>query len=345
MIFNLTRDLKVAQEAYLQLVSRTQELRVLKASTVGSARIVDTAYSDGVKVTPRSLVILGVLLAAGAGFGALLVLIRRWSYKGIRGAKDLEDKGLPVFGTLDYVSQAAKNRKSKGPLGIHVLTYPDDLLAESLRSLRTSLHFGMLDAKMNIVQLTSARPGDGKSFVSVNLGVVLAQAGLKVCLVDADLRRGYLGRYFGKGRETAGLSDVLSEQKTLDEALIAGPVEGLSVLLTGRYPPNPSELLMRKSFETLLSDLNSRFDIVLIDAAPIMAVTDPAIIGRYAGMTVMVVRHVESDINEIMAANQVMLSAGIKIAGTVLNQYRPELVKKFGGAEHYTYRYSYKSET
>ncbi|MFM2389246.1 MAG: tyrosine-protein kinase Wzc [Pseudomonadota bacterium] len=345
VIFNLTRDLEVAQEAYLQLVNRAQELRVLKASTIGSARIVDTAYSDGVKVSPRSMTALAGFLFVSGLFGVAIVLFRRWSFKGVRGAKDLEDKGIAVFGTLNFVPQAAKNRSVKGPLGIHVLSYPDDLLAESLRSLRTSLHFGMIDAKMNIVQLTSARPSDGKSFVSTNLSVILAQSGMKVCLVDSDLRRGYLCRYFGKTRETPGLSDILSQQKTIDEVILPGPVDGMSVILTGRYPPNPSELLMRKDFETLLGELNSRFDIVVIDSAPVLAVTDPAIIGRYAGATVLVVRHIESDMNEIAAAQQALMAAGVKLSGGVLNQYKPELGKKFGGAQHYNYRYSYKSES
>lgn len=343
VIFNLTRDLEVAQEAYLQLLNRAQELRVLRASTVGSARIIDKAYSDGLKISPRGSIILGISTLLGGLFGIGLVLLKRMRHRGIKSARDLEQLGLPVFGTLQMVSSAANNRKSKGALPVQVLATPDDLFSEGLRSLRTALHFGMLDAKVNVVQLTSSRPGDGKSFVAVNLAVVLAQAGKKVCLVDGDMRRGYLFRYFGKTRDTVGMSEVLSHQKTLDEALIETPTDGLSVLLSGRYPPNPSELLMGTDFGKLIEDLNKRFDIVLIDSAPVLAVTDPVVIGRSVGTTILVVKHIESDIDEIDAARQTLISAGVKVSGAVLNQYRPDQVKRYGGVAYGDYRYAYNS--
>lgn len=342
-IFNLTRDLEVAQEAYVQLLNRSQELRVVRASTVGSVRVIDSAYSDDNKISPRTTLTLGVAGIFGALIGVAIVLIRRMLRQGIRGAQDIEQLGLPVFATIGFSPDAAHHRVSKGALPIHAITTPDDVVIESLRSLRTSLHFGMLDAQTNAVMLTSAAPGAGKSFTAVNLAAVAAQAGQKVCLIDADLRRGYLRRYFKKEKGTPGLAEILAHEKTLDEVLVQGPIDGLSVILTGRYPPNPSELLMRAEFQDLLKTLNDRFDLVIIDSPPVLAVTDPVVIARYAGASIMVVRHMETVAGEIEAVQKAFETAKAKLTGAILNGYKAEAGSRYGGY-NYNYRYSYKTD-
>ena len=259
--------------------------------------------------------------------------------------QEIEQMGLPVFATVNYSPDAANHRKSKGALPILALTRPDDLVIEALRSLRTSLHFGMLDAQTNTILLTSAAPGAGKSFTAVNLATVAAQAGQKVCLVDADLRKGYLRRYFNREKGTPGLTELLAREKTLDEVLIQGPVPELSVITSGRFPPNPSELLMRAEFETLLSDLNSRFDLIIIDSPPTLAVTDPVVIGRYTGATILVARHLETMLGEVEAVRRTFETAGGKVTGAILNGYKVSEGSKYGGQyQYYNYRYSYKSD-
>src|SRR5690606_15802596 len=129
----------------------------------------------------------------------------------------------------------------------------------------------------------SAAPAAGKSFTATNLAVVAAQAGQRVCLIDADLRRGYLRRYFGVQKNAPGLAEYLASEKTLEEVMHAGPVPNLSVITSGRFPPNPSELLMRAEFPALLERLNQDYDLILVDAPPTLAVTDPVVIGRFTG--------------------------------------------------------------
>lgn len=344
-IFNLTRNLEVAQQVYVQLLNRQQELRVVRASTVGSVRIVDTAYASPARIAPRTGRMLAVFLLAGLVLGVGTVLLRRALRRGIRGAQEIEQAGLPVFATVTYSPDAANHRKSKGALPILALTRPDDLVIEALRSLRTSLHFGMLDAKTNTILLTSAAPGAGKSFTAVNLATVAAQAGQKVCLVDADLRKGYLRRYFNREKGTAGLAELLAREKTLEEVLIQGPIPELSVIPSGRFPPNPSELLMRAEFETLLTDLNSRFDLIIIDSPPTLAVTDPVVIGRYTGATILVARHLETMLGEVEAVRRAFETAGGKITGAILNGYKISEGSKYGGQyQYYNYRYSYKTD-
>lgn len=344
-IFNLSRDLAVAEQVYTQMLNRSQELQVLRASTVGSVRVIDSAYSDGKKIAPKSAQTVAIFLVLGLMTGTGLVMIRRLMRRGIRGAEEIEQIGIPVFGTLSFAPAAVSNRKSKGFIPIHALQHPDDPVTEGLRSLRTSLHFGMLDATTNSINLTSAAPGAGKSFTAINLAVVAAQAGQKVALIDADLRRGYLRRYLRKEKNTPGLAEYLARSKSLEEVLIPGPVDGLSVILTGRFPPNPSELLMRQEFSALIHRLNETHDLIIIDSPPTLAVTDPVIVSRYAGASIVVARHMETELGEVEAVRHAFERAGSKLSGAVLNGYRQEEAARYGGRyQYYNYRYSYQSE-
>lgn len=344
-IFNLTRNLEVAQQVYVQLLNRSQELRVVQASTVGSVRIIDTAYASNIRIAPRTGRTLAIYLLVGLILGTGFVLMRRALRRGIRGAQEIEQAGLPVFATVTYSPDAANHRKTKGGLPILAMAKPDDLVIEALRSLRTSLHFGMLDAKTNTILLTSAAPGAGKSFTAVNLAAVAAQAGQKVCLIDADLRKGYLRRYFNREKGTPGLAEFLAHEKTLDEVLIQGPIPELCVITSGRFPPNPSELLMRAEFEALLTTLNERFDLIIIDSPPTLAVTDPVVIGRYAGASIIVVRHLETMLGEVEAVRRAFETAGAKVTGAILNGYKMSEGSRYGGQyQYYNYRYSYKSD-
>lgn len=344
-VFNLSRNLEVAQQVYLQLLNRAEELKVVRASTVGSVRIVDTAYSNGIKIAPRTSLILVLSMVLGVMLGIGAVLVQHFLRRGIRGAQEIEQAGLPVFATVTFSPEAANHRTRKGNLPIMALERPDDVVVEALRSLRTSLHFGMIDAKTNTVLLTSAAPGAGKSFTAINLATVAAQAGQKVCVIDADMRRGYLRRYFGKPKGTPGLAELLAREKSLDEVLIPGPIEGLSAILTGRFPPNPSELLMRAEFAALLAELDTRFDLIIIDSPPALAVTDPVVIGRSVGATILVARHLETVLPEVEAVRRAFETAGARVTGAVLNGYRIEEGSRYGGQYHYyNYRYSYRSD-
>ena len=343
-VLNLTQDLALAREVYVQLRNRAQELQVLSASNIGSARIIDTARASSVPVAPRKTRILALASLLGLLLGTGVVLTRSYLRKSINGAQDLEAMGLPVFATLNSLASAPKSGKGRKSLPLISLDAPNDLFVEGLRSLRTGLHFGMLDAQTRSIVLTSPAPSAGKSFICANLAVVAAQSGQRVCLIDADMRRGSQYKYFDLTRTDPGLAQVLSGEVDLVSALSTTQVDNLSVLSSGPFPPNPSELLMREDFSNLIKTLDADFDLIIIDAPPVLAVTDPVVLGRAAGSVIAVVRFGATHPGEVKAMKNSLEAAGVKLSGAILNDFDP---KSVGASSSYNYayntRYSYKT--
>ena len=342
-VLNLTQDLELAREVFVQLRNRAQELQVLSASNIGNIRIIDTAASSKAPRVGRSKVtILALAGFLGLFLGAGAVLLVSYLRKSVDGSETLEAMGLSVFATLNRHPTAPQSAKGMKNLPLVALDTPNDLFVEGLRSLRTGLHFGMLDAQTRSVVFTSPAPNVGKSFISANLAVVAAQSGQKVCLIDGDMRRGQQRKYFGVPRAHPGLAQVLSGEVDLHSALSSTQVENLSVLVSGPYPPNPSELLMREDLSNLIKTLDENFDLIIVDAPPVLAVTDPVVIGRAAGAVIAVTRFGQTHPGEVLAMRKTLEAAGVKLAGAILNDFNP---KKARGSYGYAYnaRYTYTS--
>jgi tyrosine-protein kinase Etk/Wzc len=337
-LLNLTRTLEFEQEVYVQLLNRAQELQVVRASSIGSVRIIDTARTAPKSVEPRIANVILTTTAIGFALAIAYVLIRGWLQKGVQSAESLEKLGVPVFATINLSPAPNTNKKSRGNWPILAITDPTDLTVEGLRSLRTSLHFGMLDAATKSLSITSSAPGAGKSFTSINLATVAAQSGMNVCLIDADMRRGTLRRYLGVEKGHAGLAELLAGRAKLDDVIVKHQDSGLSFIATGRFPPNPSELLMRSDFQNLIEELNKRFDLTLVDSPPVLAVTDPIIIGRAVGANIAIVRHLETPMGEVQAMLRILESSKVPLSGIVLNGFDPRKVE----GENFSYRYDYK---
>lgn len=339
-VVNLTANLELARKVYTELLTRAQEVRVLKASSIGNVRIIDDAVASLSPVAPRKSIILALALLLGLSIGAGIGIARIWLRKTVQGTEALEKMGLSVFATINLSEKAL--RKHRGPASILAINDPTDLAVEGLRSLRTSLQFGLLDAKTRSITITSTAPGAGKSFSASNLAVVSAQAGQKVCLVDADLRRGQLRKLFDGPKNAAGLSEYLAGEKTLDEVIHQSPVDGMDYIPSGRFPPNPSELLMRKTLDELVAELDRRYDLALFDCPPVLAVTDPVVVGRATGGVLAVVRYDETPLAEVGALLKTFESAGLRLTGTILNGFDPRKARAGGYSYNYNYRYEYK---
>ena len=253
--------------------------------------------------------------------------------------------GIPVYASISKVGSGDYNgNKKKGALKVLAKEAPTDLAVEALRSLRTSLHFGMLEAQRSILMVTSSRPGEGKSFLCVNLATVMARAGQNVCLVDVDIRRGYLRRFFGVEKGTQGLTDVLAGDALIGDMIQQAADSGLYFIPAGKYPPNPSELLMHKNFSEVLDYLDERFDMTILDTPPLLAVTDPMIVGKYVGITLLVAKHLVTNLAELKASMKTAETNGLKITGAVLNFYDATKSKGVYGAASYQYEYKSRKE-
>ena len=155
---------------------------------------------------------------------------------------------------------------------------PTDPAVEAIRALRTSVYFTLMEAKNNVLMISGATSGVGKSFVSINLAVVMAQSAKKVLLVDSDMRKGYVHEMLHQSIGL-GLSDVLSRNMSLNEVICTTEIEGLDFISRGVVPANPAELLIKADLKELLEEVSGQYDYVILDAPPIMAVTDAAILG------------------------------------------------------------------
>lgn len=344
-VLNLTQDLELAREAFVKLRNRAQELQVLRASSIGNVRIIDTARASVAPIAPRKTRILALAGLLGLLLGTGVVLARSYLRKSIDGSEDLEALGLPVFATLNHHPSATQSSKGRKSLPLAALDTPEDLFVEGLRSLRTGLHFAMLDAQTRSVLITSPAPNAGKSFISANLAVVVAQAGKRVCLIDADMRRGQQRKYFGVPKSHPGLAQLLSGAADLPSVLSATAVANLSFITSGAYPPNPAELLMREDLTNLIKKLDEHFDLIIVDAPPVLAVTDPVVMGRAVGSVIGVTRFEKSHPAEVMAMKKALENAGVKLSGAILNDFDPKKARRGRYSYGYAYnaRYSYAS--
>ena len=342
----LRRDVEVNSTLYSQLIKSLQELRMAKAGTVGNARIVDYAWPPTYRDAPNLRKILAAYLVGGFALGFGIVFLRIKMRAGVDDPTEIERQlGLSVVGVVPFseVQEKISKNLSKAAAGIVplALAAPDDLAVESIRSLRTVLHFLLLDAANNVLLITGPTAGVGKSFVAVNLAVVLAQAGKRVLLIDADMRKGHLNRLLGL-EPGLGLSEYIAGGTPLDKVANHFDLTGLDFIGTGARPPNPSELLMHSRLAELLHWGQQAHDFVIVDAPPILAVTDAAVIARHAGAALMVVRAGVHPMGEIEESVKRMRQSGTPLRGFVMNglDTRPGYGYRYG--YQYGYRYGYK---
>ncbi|WP_118181098.1 polysaccharide biosynthesis tyrosine autokinase [Paraburkholderia phosphatilytica] len=197
-------------------------------------------------------------------------------------------------------------------------SFPHDSSVEALRGVRTALHFNVRDASDNVVVMTGPTPGSGKSFVAANLAVLEAETAKRVLLVDADMRCGRLASMFNQPN-AEGLAELLAGRIDIDRAIRPVGVPGLSFVSCGTYPDNPSELLMMPHFRSLLAEFNRRFDLVIIDTPPLLAVSDAAIVAHDVGKTVLVLRSGMQTEEEIEETVTKLERAGAWVVGAVFN--------------------------
>ena len=342
-LLRLTRDVKVSTELYTGLLNNYQQLRLVKEGKVGNVRVVDVAAVPEQPIKPRRSMVLAIAALLGLAAGLALALARNSLRPGIRDPADIEQHSdLHVFATVPHSlaqEAQARNIKAKAP-GTHLLalTAPQDPAIESLRSLRTALQFAMLDAPNNIVLLTGPTPGIGKSFISANFAAVLGAANKRVLLVDADLRKGHIHKFFGLQRGH-GLSELVAGSRTLAQVVRQNVAPMVDLISTGTLPPNPAELLMSPACAQLLHSLAGQYDIVLIDTPPVLAVSDTQVLAPQVGTVFLVARAEVSTLGELQEAAKRLMQSGVAVRGVIFNDLNTSK-RRYGYGGGYGYKYS-----
>ncbi len=334
----LAREVKVNSELYTALVTSAQQLQLITVGKTSNVRLVDAPEKPDLPVTPNRPRIIAVAIFAGIFLGVLFAFLRRALQTAIDDPEQVERLfGLPVYASIPH-SKMQQTLVSNGrdptrlPLLARIASM--DIAVEGLRNFRTALQFCLSRSENKVVLITGPTEGMGKSFVSVNLASIMAASGKRVLLIDGDLRDGQLHRYFHSER-AGGLSDILAGAAPAD-VLRASVLENLDFISTGTLPSNPAELLMRPALAALLAELAPQYDVVLIDAAPLLAVADSLIIGEHAGAIFLATRSGVTRPGEIAEALKRLERAGLAAKGVLFNDMVPR-PGRYGYGNRYGY--------
>lgn len=343
LYLQLYRDVKVNTELYTSLLNSYQQLKIANAGEIGNVRIIDTAVEPVKPIKPKKLIVLILSIFVGGFIGVLIALLRNMMRSGVNDSTQIENElDLPVYATVPrspIQESRIKILKKKKSIPILAVKNSDDIAIESLRSIRTAIHFALANAKNNIIMIAGPSPEVGKSFISTNLATIFAQSNKRVLLIDADMRRGYMHKYFDVDVKP-GLSELLSGQADLSQVLHKTQVANLDVITRGKSPTNPSEMLSSTQFKDLLEKFQTQYDHIIIDTPPVLAVTDGIIISQYTGVNLIVARYAKSHMKELELTVNRFEQAGVKVNGFILN----DIQRSSGGGYGYNYAYAYKAQ-
>ncbi|MFC5550696.1 GNVR domain-containing protein [Massilia aerilata] len=321
---NLTRDIKVNTDLYAQLSNTAQQLRILAASKLSNVQLIDAAAVPDVPVKPNRPMIVGIASLLGLLLGTAAAFVRRAWRDGVDSAQRIEHSlhAKVVLADIPHSSQQKRLSRQAGlrsdALPLLASVAPGDPAIEALRSFRAALQFAMPHLRNNIVMITGPTAHLGKSFVAANAAAVVAASGKKVLLVDMDLRNGHLHRYFGESHNE-GLFEAIAAGDEPGRGIRRQVLENLDFIPTGTGAAGRHEFLMQRDLDLWLRSVSVHYDLVLIDAPPVLAVADPAIIGAHAGAVFLVARAGVSTEEEIAASVSRLNQAGISPEGIIFN--------------------------
>jgi polysaccharide biosynthesis transport protein len=348
----LRADRDRTQQLYDTILKRLQEVNLLKDAGGFNAQIL-WPPSDGSKIGPRLLGILPLASLLGLLGGFCLAYLIDRSDTRFRTPEEIHDHlGVPVIGHIPILAE--ENQAEEGAAGSDL----DPILishfrsrsveAEAYRGVRTALYFMTHKDGMRLIQVTSPNGSDGKTTLTANLAVSIAQAGMKCVVVDADFRKPKIHDLFGVSNEV-GLASVVADSAGLEDSICACTVPGLAILPCGPLPPNPAEVLMAPQFGDVLQTLRQKYDYVLIDSPPLLAVTDPGIIAPRVDGVLLVLRPGNNNRGAALRAKDILAGLGGRLLGVVVNgigtrdkgtQYN---YSQYGDGQDYGYTEYYQS--
>lgn len=329
LLVDIGRQQTIKNEIFTFLLQKREESAIAYASTVSDSRVIEWAYG-GPLISPKSGFTYAIWITLGLLFPLIFFVWRVLLNPKIQFKNDIESlTAIPVIGEIMYDSEGRDFVVSLKDRGI---------IAESLRTIRTKLSYYKSQAKCNKILLSSSVPGEGKSFLSINLGISYSLTGSKVLLIGGDMRKPVLHKPFGISVRK-GLSSYLSGAETLENVIFNTDFDQLFVMPSGVVPPNPSELLESQVFAEMLSELQTQYDVIIIDSPPLGLVSDAEILAQYCDMHLFVVRY---GVTHKEAVEEVLEKARVsnvfKHMGIIFNGIKQKGVGKYG---YYGYNYNY----
>ncbi len=340
-LLSLQREVELRSKLYTSLEQRFQKLKVAEASSLGSVHLIDSAVVPDKPVWPRPALLVPLAVLSALFLHLIWLFLREAFSSRIQDTETVEKlSGVPVYVDIPYSPKrvgrygAARNLLPGGSGKGNVLALhdPTDFTVETLRGLRAMLNTVLANAENRMLMICGPLPRMGKSFVSSNLAVLLAEAGKKVLLIDGDFLRGRLHSDFGI-RNDIGLTTVVAEGMDPRQAVVRTEVDGLDLMPRGPGDP-PNDAILEMGLRRIADELADDYDHIVVDAPPILSLSTSAIIGRVAGASIMVVRTEEVTVDEMKAAVKRLRLAGVEINGCLVNNMNSE-------SQRYAYRYGY----
>ncbi len=349
----LERRRMVDEQTFIMMTQKMEETKIQEAGQRNDVRIIDEAIEPYVPVKPKKKMnlMLGALIGLGLGIG--LIFLVEYFDNTIKTHEDIERMGLNILGTIptiatDKVEKKMENKLSRlGPIEgkkieARLIAHfdPKSPVSEAYRTLRTNLQFSKVDEKLKTILVTSSGPKEGKSTTAANLAIAMAQAGNKVVLVDADLRRPVVHSIFGQEKDS-GVTNYLMDAIPYEELAKKTFMDNLFIITSGILPPNPSELISSHKMEGLLEKLKQDFDIILFDSPPVIAVTDAAILSTKVDGVIIIVSSGQTNRDALLRSQSLLDNVGARVLGFLLNNVD---VEGTYGSYYYYYYHNYYSK-
>ncbi|TVQ09679.1 MAG: polysaccharide biosynthesis tyrosine autokinase [Balneolaceae bacterium] len=344
---DMERDRRINEELYTRLLTTLQETQIAERAELGRVRIVSEAGIPGAPARPNKLLLMVLGMGLGLALSIGILFVKRMMDNTIHTPEELRQRGFNVLSAIPnmeaYKGLVKPAHKLKPVNGLKadarlvVLHEPLSPVSESYRRLRTNLLFSNVDKPVKSILITSSIPGEGKSLTAVNLAVVMAQAGKRTLLVDADLRKPAATNLLGLPAEP-GLSDTLFRNGGLTIDEFTTPIDNLYVLPSGKPISNPSEFLGSKRMDEFIDAISASFDIVIFDSPPLQLVTDASILANKVDATIIVAQGDETTWQILENTRQYLQDVGVYVAGVVLNRFN---FKSSTGYSRYGYEITY----
>jgi len=332
-LIEISRQQTIKNNIYSFLLQRREEAALSFASAVADSRVIESPRASGgfVKPTPSTVYVLAVF--AGIGLALIIVAFREQLNNKVLFGRDLKKATrIPLIGEIAYIKHKEEFVIRDGKRTI---------VAEQIRAIRGNLpYFGLDDREKNVLLVTSSISGEGKSFISINLGISLTLTGKKVVILELDLRRPKISKAFGIARDK-GVSSYLVGRVAIEEIIKTTQFPNLFVVPSGAIPPNPSELLMMPTFAELIAELKTHFDYIIMDSPPIGLVSDAQILGKFSDANIFVVRHNYTPKSYLELLRSLYEGNKYSNMSIVFNAVKPRGMGRYGYRYGYGYGYGY----